>query len=168
MWCLRESHALLITIKKPIRMKNWTEAYYLNQDFVFKYHSEKLIALNENPFIFLLCNDNFSAYFGGHWLHSKAGFQKVAWVDLMVYEHRWKNLLSKLRTVIMNAYNDELTLHSKICQTDVARYSAKLWDWAMFLWYKYIANKFGLGFRPWNSGAMITRLWSLLASQILA
>ena len=55
-------------------------------------------------------------------------FKKTVWVDLTVYEHRLKNLLSKLRTVIMNAYNDELTLHSKICQTDVARYSAKLWD----------------------------------------
>ena len=35
---------------------------------------------------------------------------------------------SKLKTIIMNAYNDEPTLHSKICRTDVSTYTAQLWD----------------------------------------
>ena len=37
--------------------------------------------------------------------------------------------LSKLKTIIMNAYNDEPTLHSKICRTDVSSYSGQLWGW---------------------------------------
>ena len=36
--------------------------------------------------------------------------------------------LSKVKTIIMNAYNDEPTLHSKICRTDVSTYSAQRWD----------------------------------------
>ena len=40
---------------KPIRIKNWTETHYLNQDFVFKYHSKKLLVMVKIKIPSIIC-----------------------------------------------------------------------------------------------------------------